>query len=553
MRNRAGIAFSSLLVTILFIWASGAYGSEHDTGSPQGLAPKSTRPGSPVIKQQFVSTPSKKSGELLVVEAKVEEMSKKVIKEMPVVANEHASTLMAMRKKGTKFLINALTSMLQEGEAWNEEMEAEIFGLTPDETDDAGRTNFDLLSDEEKHEVSLAYTKKRKDLRAKLIEEVQKQLQAMNDPHATALAMIVGKTSAGNLMAYDLAVERIEQENLKDPICLSCGEQVSIDTGYGFHEAMGETATEAVKLLSSGYSDGRHVITSDGRAASFGINPDGTVEAKTIPTMTKAEALKMGEDPAVIMGLARLFRPQYDKQTKSWPKGWDAEQHVKPVEAFLKNVVPKTVKAMESAEKGTALAAVASTGPSESFRIPPRDVRSYMAEVKENGGAPLAHIYPRPEILAEDLNLKGVDGRPLMTLAQARRTEAQTEYVKDANGNSIPKGWHMRRDDFGQAFNVDFDWEAIAALPTARKAEVARVLNEIAAQPDPGPFKFVLGYYDGYCPWCNVRNYAPTIKNLATLNAHIANPRLPLKWVYSQEYNDWLTRGRSNSLTTLRN
>ncbi len=145
---------------------------------------------------------------------------------------------------------SALVAMLQQNESYTGIESEEVFEYD-------GTKPFDALTKEEKVKIAAEYTKARKELRAKLWDEVTKMLRKEADPRAKLIARAVEITLPDSQRAYDVAIEKIESENLEHPLCLTCGEAIAPenaknpeDKDYDFYEQMGNSAQKAVASVA---------------------------------------------------------------------------------------------------------------------------------------------------------------------------------------------------------------------------------------------------------------------------------------------------------------
>jgi thiol-disulfide isomerase/thioredoxin len=145
---------------------------------------------------------------------------------------------------------DTLRSILTENESYTEIESGEVFEFD-------GTKPLDALTKKEKVKAAAAYTKARKELRAKLLDEVAKMLRKEADPRAKLVARAVEITRKESQKAYDVALEKIQSENLEHAICLTCSEEVAPknptnpeDKDYDFYGRMESAAEKAVASVT---------------------------------------------------------------------------------------------------------------------------------------------------------------------------------------------------------------------------------------------------------------------------------------------------------------
>lgn len=158
----------------------------------------------------------------------------------------------------------------------------------------------------------------------------------------------------------------------------------------------------------------------------------------------------------------------------------------------------------------------ASAGEKKTKMTPPGQgsVSKYLATLE--GKAPNPYVYPKPENMAPVLGLTSPDN---------------FSYLKWKG-----EGKHYVEGPKGNEYGVEVNWDFIKSQSPDEQKRVLAIFDEIIKFDTPGPFKVVNGKpdekgnipkngKDGYCLWCNLKHYHPSVVELEKLRTSVQSQR----------------------------
>lgn len=158
----------------------------------------------------------------------------------------------------------------------------------------------------------------------------------------------------------------------------------------------------------------------------------------------------------------------------------------------------------------------ASAGEKKTKMTPPGQgsVSKYLATLE--GKAPNPYVYPKPENMAPVLGLTSPDN---------------FSYLKWKG-----EGKHYVEGPKGNEYGVEVNWDFIKSQSSDEQKRVLAIFDEIIKFDTPGPFKVVNGKpdekgnipkngKDGYCLWCNLKHYPPSVVELEKLRTSVQSQR----------------------------
>jgi len=115
-------------------------------------------------------------------------------------------------------------------------------------------------------------------------------------------------------------------------------------------------------------------------------------------------------------------------------------------------------------------------------------------------GKPSPRMYPRPQNMAPVLGLTSPEGY---------------SYLK----------WKGERQHFvsgpqGKEFGVEVNWKLIKEQNIQEQKRVLKIMDDIL-NAGVEPFKVVQQNNDGYCIWCNLKNYGPSQAEISEMRARV--------------------------------
>lgn len=174
-----------------------------------------------------------------------------------------------------------------------------------------------------------------------------------------------------------------------------------------------------------------------------------------------------------------------------------------------------SVSANVSREPGNS-SAVQGSGQKKSAMTPhgQGSVAKYIATLTDE--SPNPWMYPTPENMAPVLGLTSPDN---------------FSYLKWKGA-----GQHYTRGPEGQEFGVEINWDIIKSQSLDEQKRVLAIFEEIVTFDTAYPFKVVNGKpdqngqipttgQDGYCLWCNLKHYHPSVVELEKLRTSVQSQR----------------------------